>query len=103
MLKLNHMLSTTPTTELDFDRLSVFADSQRSRPKIGKTWSRKNFNLISRTSQFRFLTIISEFRSGRFLYKAFLEPGFLSCKAEEVPKSRFCCLFYKWRLLSLTD
>ena len=48
----------------------------------------QNVNLISRTSQSR-LAIISESCRGRFLYEAFLESRFLSCKPEEISKSRY--------------
>ena len=44
--------------------------------------------LILRTSQSR-VAIISESCSARFLYEAFLEFWLLSCKPEEVSKSRY--------------
>ena len=48
----------------------------------------QNRNQISRTSHSR-LAIISESCSCRFLYEAFLESRFLSCKPEEVSKYRY--------------
>ena len=53
----------------------------------------QNVNLISRTSQ-SLLAIISESCSGRFLYEAFLESQFLSCKPEEVLKSRYNSVYF---------